>query len=80
MISFSSLQEVDVRAGGGQIITIGEMVRLFLTKLDWFSSLFPRIPVPIQVNPGFAFELFQKYHDNSILFCYRLVLIDNWQH
>ena len=43
-------QEVDVRAGGGQVITIGEMVRLFLTKLDWFSSLFPRIPVPIQVS------------------------------
>jgi len=25
------------------------MVRLFLTRLDWFSSLFPRIPVPIQI-------------------------------
>jgi len=43
-------EEVDVRAGGGQVITIGEMVRLFLTKLDWFSSLFPRIPVPIQMG------------------------------
>jgi len=43
-------EEVDVRAGGGQVITIGEMVRLFMTKLDWFSSLFPRIPVPIQIG------------------------------
>ncbi|CAL8127343.1 unnamed protein product [Orchesella dallaii] len=42
-------EEIDVRAGGGQIMTIGEMVRLFLTRLDWFTSLFPRIPVPIQI-------------------------------
>ena len=31
-----------------KIITIGQMVYQFLTKLDWFSTLFPRIPVPIQ--------------------------------
>lgn len=42
------LQEMDVKAGGGQVMTIGEMLRAFLTKLEWFSSLFPRIPVPIQ--------------------------------
>lgn len=42
-------EEIDVRAGGGQSMTIGEMVRLFMTRLDWFSSLFPRIPVPIQI-------------------------------
>lgn len=27
---------------------MGQMVYQFLTKLDWFSTLFPRIPVPIQ--------------------------------
>lgn len=27
---------------------IGQLVRNFLTKLEWYSSLFPRIPVPIQ--------------------------------
>lgn len=43
------LQEMDVKAGGGQVMTIGEMLRAFLTKLEWFSTLFPRIPVPIQV-------------------------------
>lgn len=41
-------EEIDVKAGGGQNITIGLMCRQFLTKLDWFSTLFPRIPVPVQ--------------------------------
>lgn len=41
-------EEVDVKAGGGNVICIGEMVRQFLTKLDWYAALFPRIPVPIQ--------------------------------
>jgi len=31
-------------------MTIGSMVRHFLTKLDWCSTLFPRIPVPIQMS------------------------------
>lgn len=31
-----------------QVLTIGQMVYQFMTKLDWFSTLFPRIPVPIQ--------------------------------
>ncbi|KAK3928097.1 Pre-mRNA-splicing factor 38B [Frankliniella fusca] len=43
-------EEIDVKAGGGQIMTIGSMLRIFLTKLEWFSTLFPRIPVPIQQN------------------------------
>jgi len=42
------LQEVDVKAGGGHIMTIGEVATHFLTKLEWYSTLFPRIPVPIQ--------------------------------
>lgn len=29
-------------------MTIGQMLHHWLTKLDWFSTLFPRIPVPIQ--------------------------------
>ncbi|XP_049846341.1 pre-mRNA-splicing factor 38B-like isoform X2 [Schistocerca gregaria] len=41
-------EEMDVKAGGGQVMTIGDMLRAFLTKLEWFSTLFPRIPVPIQ--------------------------------
>lgn len=41
-------EEIDVKAGGGQTMTIGQMAHQFLVKLDWFSTLFPRIPVPIQ--------------------------------
>ncbi|EPY84665.1 hypothetical protein CB1_000459011 [Camelus ferus] len=42
--------DLDVKAGGGCVMTIGEMLRSFLTKLEWFSTLFPRIPVPVQKN------------------------------
>lgn len=41
-------EEVDAKAGGGQTMTIGQMIHQWLIKLDWFSTLFPRIPVPIQ--------------------------------
>lgn len=41
-------EEVDVKAGGGHVMTIGELSTHFLTKLEWYSTLFPRIPVPIQ--------------------------------
>ena len=37
-----------MKAGGGCMMTVGEMLRSFLTKLEWFSTLFPRIPVPVQ--------------------------------
>lgn len=29
-------------------MTIGAMLEQWLTKLEWFSTLFPRIPVPVQ--------------------------------
>ena len=41
-------EELDPKAGGGAPMTIGQMCRHMLTKLDWFSTLFPRVPVPIQ--------------------------------
>ena len=41
-------QEVDPKAGGGCTMTIGQMVRSFLLKLEWYGTLFPRIPVPVQ--------------------------------
>jgi len=46
--SFMRNTEVDVKAGGGCTMTMGEMLRHFLSKLEWYSTLFPRIPVPIQ--------------------------------
>ena len=42
------VKELDVKAGGGVMMTIGQMLRQWLTKLEWFDTLFPRIPVPIQ--------------------------------
>lgn len=29
-------------------MSIGEVVRQWLTKLEWYCTLFPRIPVPVQ--------------------------------
>ena len=41
-------EEMDVKAGGGQTMRLGLILRQWLMKLEWFSTLFPRIPVPIQ--------------------------------
>ncbi|WKY02159.1 hypothetical protein Q1695_015852 [Nippostrongylus brasiliensis] len=41
-------EEIDPRSGGGDVMTFGQIVRVMLTKLDWYGTLFPRIPVPIQ--------------------------------
>jgi len=41
-------EEIDVKAGGGVVMTIGQMLRQWLIKLEWYDTLFPRIPVPIQ--------------------------------
>ena len=40
----ASLQVIDVKAGGGKEISIGEMVKQFLTRLDWFDTRWPRVP------------------------------------
>lgn len=37
-----------MKAGGGHVMTIGAMLKQWLTKLEWYGTLFPRIPVPIQ--------------------------------
>lgn len=59
-------EEIDVKAGGGQTMTIGQMVRQWLTKLDWFSTLFPRIPVPIQKQ--IESKLAQFARENNVSF------------
>jgi len=38
-------EEIDIKAGGGKPMTIGEMCRLMLTRLEWFDTRFPRIAV-----------------------------------
>lgn len=47
-----------MKAGGGHMMTVGEMLRTWLSKLEWYSTLFPRIPVPIQkVRPLLSLSL-----------------------
>ena len=43
-----------MKAGGGRLLTIGEMCQMMLSKLDWFGTLFPRIPIPIQVSVEYS--------------------------
>lgn len=58
-----SFQEMDVKAGGGQVMKLGMVLRQWLVKLEWFSTLFPRIPVPIQQKIQKHLEvLFQVHH------------------
>lgn len=47
-------------------MTIGQMIRQWLTKLDWFSTLFPRIPVPIQKQNESKLEKFAR--ENNVTF------------
>jgi len=57
-------EEVDPKAGGGDKMTIGQMLRLLMTKLDWYQTLFPRIPVPMQKQIQ---ENIQKYARQKLL-------------
>jgi len=36
---------IDIKAGGGKSMTMGEFCRLLLTKMEWFETRFPRIAV-----------------------------------
>lgn len=56
----NELQELDVKAGGGQTMPMGQILRQWLVKLEWFSTLFPRIPVPIQ-------QKIQKFLEVSVV-------------
>lgn len=37
-----------MKAGGGYTVTVGEMCSMMVSKLDWFGTLFPRLPVSVQ--------------------------------
>ena len=43
-----SSQEIDLKAGGGYSVAMGELCHMMLSKLDWFGTLFPRLPVNVQ--------------------------------
>ncbi|CAF1155236.1 unnamed protein product [Rotaria sordida] len=49
-------ETLDVKAGGGCIMSIGQMLRQWLTRIEWYDTLFPRIPVPTQK------EIMEKLH------------------
>ena len=56
-------EELDVKAGGGQVMKMGDILKQFLSKLEWFSTLFPRIPVPIQKE--LEQRLAEKFPNNT---------------
>lgn len=60
-------EEIDVKAGGGHPMTIGEMLRQWLVKLEWYSTLFPRIPVSVQKENEIKLREFERNlgKDNS---------------
>jgi len=41
-------ETLDVKAGSGGIMSIGQMLRQWLVRIEWYDTLFPRIPVPTQ--------------------------------
>lgn len=59
-------EEIDVKAGGGQTMYIGAMLRQWMVKLDWFSTLFPRIPVPMQKQIEKRLEEYAKYNNLNL--------------
>ena len=45
-------------------MTIGEMVKSMLVRLEWFDTRFPRIPVNVQVRH----TIFNNYSYTTIFF------------
>ena len=41
-------QEIELLAGGGLCVPMGEMCRMLLTRQDWFGTMFPLLPVNVQ--------------------------------
>lgn len=48
-------------------MTIGQMLHHWLTKLDWFSTLFPRIPVPVQKQIETKVNNYCRQHNVSFV-------------
>lgn len=56
--------EIDPRSGGGDKMQFGQLVRMMLTKLDFYGTLFPRIPIPIQK------DIENKFRERAKLYGY----------
>ena len=77
-----------MKAGGGYTVTIGEMCRSMISKLDWFGTLFPRLPVNVQKDLEAKLKQYKmaarqagyvvrkrkkkKKRDNTYELCFRL--------
>ncbi|VDN58434.1 unnamed protein product [Dracunculus medinensis] len=64
-------EQIDPRSGGGDVTTIAQIVKMMLTKLDWYGTLFPRIPVPIQKEIEIKFRDkakldYQREHERDL--------------
>ena len=57
-------------------MTIGEMVKSLLVKLEWFDTRFPRIPVNVQVIYLYEYrsDVRQSYYDYR---SFRIFVISN---
>jgi hypothetical protein len=67
-LTFLLLQEIDVKAGTGKSMTMGDMLKSFLTRLEWFDTRFPRIPVNVQVRfSALTLKNFIVYQTNYLL-------------
>ena len=53
-------------------MTIGQMVRSFLLKLEWYGTLFPRIPVLVQN------ELEVKLRQKGLCDDHRRTALEGW--
>jgi len=60
-------EEIDPKAGGGKKMTMGEMAKSMLVKLEWFDTRFPRIPVNVQkqINASLGQRLTQGNDRND---------------
>src|SRR6218665_514726 len=59
---FDDDESIDPRAGGGSQMNIGRMCRKMLTRNEWFSTMLPRIPVPVQKEIDSKLKKWEKEH------------------
>ncbi|CAF1044479.1 unnamed protein product [Adineta ricciae] len=74
-------ESLDVKAGGGCIMSIGQILRQWLTRIEWYDTLFPRIPaittVHIQGMSGENMGMMdtKKKNNNSIEAAHQMLSI-----
>ena len=56
--------EEQIQVKAGVTITIGELVRQLITKLEWYATLFPRMPIPVQKDIEKKLEQYDRNKRN----------------